>query len=329
MVEITADFWGIIFILLVTAGVSAIWLTWLGIKETSFPRFRPHTWFMPYFVLGAISGIAAVLIESSPLSDPYQSLEGFAGLLGSSIFSTGLIEEGMKFAAFLLVTRACDPLREHFDAAVGGATVGLGFAVLENVVYGLYLDPSLSLIRSFLTIQGHMFYSAVPALCFAMTKLDLDLSRRRGRAGLTAFGFAMAILIHGLRNSFIALGMNFGVLILADLGILGLLAALISRAGVASPYRTYPWRDWEPALAAIKRGLDFDPDNPNLLFRRGLYNLSAGGWVDACVAFDGVVETGRRRDLARSLERAMLQRTALRAEVRSLTKILEWTPRRG
>ena len=363
MGEITADLPGVVFIVVVNAGAAALWLSWLGVKERSFPRFRSRRWFYPYLVLGALSGVAAAVIELSPLSVPYDSMRGVAGVLGYNILFIALIEEGVKFAAFRLVSKWRDPLREPFDAAVGGATVGLGFAVMENAVYGLFGDPSLALARSFITIQGHMFFASVPALCHGMTRLDRNLQDRRGRSGLTAFGFAVAILVHGLRNSFISFGMGLGLTLILDLTLLALLAALVNRAGEASPYRTFPWREWRRALPAIKRGLDADPDNPNLLFRRGLYCLAAGRWVDACVAFDGVVETGKRRDLARSfyaaalfacgekessedlfgehwpglsprerrqfaksLMGAMPSRAILRSEIRDVTRKCEWLP---
>ncbi len=363
MGEITADLPGVIFIVVVNAGAAAIWLTWLGRKERSFPRFRSPRWFYPYFFLGALSGIAAGIIELSPLSQPYDSLGGIAGILGYYILFIALVEEGVKFAAFRLVSRWRDPLREPFDAAVGGATVGLGFAIMENAVYGLFRDPGLALLRSFVTIQGHMFFASIPALCYGMTMLHRDLQDHRGRSGLTVFGFAVAIIIHGLRNSFLDFGMDLSLIFMIDLVFLALLAALVNRAGEASPYRTFPWREWRRALPAIKRGLDADPENPNLLFRRGLYCLAAGQWVDACVAFDGVVETGRRRDLAksyyaaslfacgekeesedlfgehwpglsprerrqfaRSLMGAMPSRAILRAEIRDITRKCEWLP---
>ena len=342
MGEITAGLPGIIFILVVDAAAAAVWLYWLGTKERSFPRFRSPRWFYPYFVLGVLSGFAALFIELSPLSTAYDSFTGFAGVLGYEVLFVGLIEEGAKFGAFLLVTRFRDQLREPFDAALGGATVGLGFAVMENVVYGLYRDPALSLFRSFITIQGHMFYSTLPAI-----------------------GFALAILLHGLGNTILTYSAGPSLALMMDPAILCLLAVLVSKTGDASPYRSYPWREWRAALAAITKGLDADPENPNLLFRRGLYNLAGGRWVDACVAFDGVVETGRRRDLATSfyavalyacgekeessllfgqhwpnlsprekrvfsgaLMRAMPSRAILRAEIRDMTRKSEWLPRR-
>ncbi len=363
MGEITADLPGVIFIVVVNAGAAALWLAWLGFKERSFPRFRSPRWFYPYFFLGALSGVAAGVIELSPLSQPYDSLGGIAGTLGYYILFIALVEEGVKFTAFRLVSRWRHSLREPFDAVMGGATVGLGFAIMENVVYGLFRDPKLALLRSFITIQAHMFYSSIPALCFGMTMLHRDLQDHRGRSGLTVFGFAVAILIHGLENSFIAFGMATSLIFMIDLVILALLAMLVNRAGEASPYRTFPWHEWRRALPAIKRGLDADPENPNLLFRRGLYCLAAGQWVDACVAFDGVVETGRRRDLAksyyaaslfacgekeesedlfgehwpglsprerrqfaRSLMGAMPSRAILRAEIRDITRKCEWSP---
>jgi RsiW-degrading membrane proteinase PrsW (M82 family) len=364
MGEITADLPGIIFIIVVDSAAAALWLAWLGEKERSFPRFRSPRWFYPYFVLGALSGIVAAFLELSFLFDPYSELGGFWGVLGYNLLAIGLIEEGAKFCAVLLVIRVRDDIREPFDGAVAGATAGLGFAILENAAYGLYGDAYLTFDRSFFTIQGHMLFSMFPALFYAKIKLDSELRDARGKYGLVAFGLVIALLLHGLRNSILELSGNIAGAFLMDLALLCALAALINRVGDESPYRTYPWREWSAALEAIQKGLDVDPDNPNLLLRRGMYNLAAGRWVDACVAFDGVVETGKRLDLARSfyaaallangeresaeelfgehwpslnrheravfmrsLERALLSRAVLRAEIRDLARKSAWTPR--
>jgi tetratricopeptide (TPR) repeat protein len=312
-----------------------------------------------------VSGFLAILLEMSPIKDYFDSLEGPAGIIGYEVLFVALIEESVKFAVFLFLLRIRDPLREPFDAVVAGATVGLGFAVMENAVYGLFIDPYLTLLRSFLTIQGHMLFSALPSLGLALSRMDRELREQRGRTGLVIFAFSVSILLHGLRNFFLEMGMDLALDGLIDVGLLIALALFVNRTGDNSPYRTWPWQEWRRALAMIAKGLDVDPDNPNLLFRQGLYNLAGGRWVDACVAFDGVVETGKRRDLARSyyaaalsacgereasedlfgehwpnlsqreqkmftrsLERAILSRTVLRAEIRDITRKAAWLPRR-
>jgi len=357
---------GIIIILLIDAAAAAVWLVWLRSKERSFPRFRSPRWFYPFFVLGVLSGFVAWMIEDSTLSEYYTSPAlGSAGVVVYYVLFIAIVEEGVKFAVYAFLSRKLVTIREPFDAAIGGATVGLGFAIMENVVYGFRMGPGVSFMRSFVTIQAHMLYSAIPALCFSITVLDRTLMHQKGRVGLAAFGFVLAILLHGLDNTMLSYGNLGGLALILNIMYLGLLSALVTRTGNASPYRTFPWSDWKHALTVIKRGLDVDPENPNLLFRGGLYNLAAGRWVDACVAFDGVVETGKRLDLARSfyavalfangdreaaellfgehwpglsmrerthfsrsLDRAMPSRAILRGEIRDLTRKAAWLPGR-
>jgi protease PrsW len=364
MSELFSKLPAIFIIMLINAGAAVLWLFWLESKETSFPRFRSPRWFYPFFFFGAMSVIGAWVLEDDRLGEYFVPFQfGSAAIATYNILFIAIIEEGSKFAAYLFLTRRWLSIREPFDAAIGGATIGLGFAIVENIVYGFRLGPAVSLMRSFITIQAHMLYSALPAVFFALVSLDRDLKKAKGRAGMILFGFAFAILLHGIDNTILYFKETAPFSAIADIAMILALGLMMKKAEDASPYRTFPWHQWARALSAIQQGLDADPENPNLLFRRGLYNLSRGRWVDACVAFDGVVETGRRGDLARSfyavalyasgetepaealfgdhwpklsdrerrlfansLLRAMPMRPILRAEIGDLTRKCSWTP---
>ena len=152
MAGILSAFPGIIIILLIDAAAAAVWLVWLRSKERSFPRFRSPRWFYPFFVLGVLSGFAAWIVEDSTLSEYYTSPAlGSAGVVVYYVLFIAIVEEGVKFAVYAFLARKLVTIREPFDAAIGGATVGLGFAIMENVVYGFRMGPGVSLMRSFVT----------------------------------------------------------------------------------------------------------------------------------------------------------------------------------
>jgi len=88
-------------------------------------------------VLGA-SILETILLPRSPGLDQ--------GLTFSNAFLVGVIEEGCKIAAVLLLARRMHP-RTQIDGLLLGAAVGMGFAALESTGYAF---------TAFLTSQGHV-----------------------------------------------------------------------------------------------------------------------------------------------------------------------------
>ena len=85
------------------------------------------------------SGVIAILITTVfgfvllPFESAYPSLL-------EEVLLTGFVEEYAKFLAFAIVLRRRDAFREPLDAATHAAAVGLGFSVIENIMYGFAYD---------------------------------------------------------------------------------------------------------------------------------------------------------------------------------------------
>lgn len=144
---------------------------------------------------------------------------GVLGVLGASVlesylrrdlwmyFGVGLIEEGVKIVALLLVTRHL-PRSRIRDGAVLGATVGFGFASFESAGYAfsaLFTDDGLSvtqmveteITRGVLTPVGHGLWSAI---------LGAVLFAQRGRVTFPFFLAYLGVsLLHGLWDSMSAI----------------------------------------------------------------------------------------------------------------------------
>lgn len=112
------------------------------------------------FVIGGVLGVLGASILESYLQP---SLVMYAGV--------GLIEEGVKLAALMLLTRG---LRRHdvWDGVVLGATVGFGFAAFESAGYAfnaLFTSEGLSvaqlveteILRGVLAPVGHGLWTAI------------------------------------------------------------------------------------------------------------------------------------------------------------------------
>ncbi|MEV0582783.1 PrsW family glutamic-type intramembrane protease [Nonomuraea sp. NPDC050310] len=144
------------------------------------------------FVIGGVLGVLGASV-----------LESYLGQSLWMYFAVGLIEEGVKVAALLLVARGIVKNRLR-DGAVLGATVGFGFASFESAGYAfnaLFTDDGLSLIqmveteilRGVLAPVGHGLWSAI---------LGAVLFSQGGR--LTArflLAYLGVSLLHGLWDS--------------------------------------------------------------------------------------------------------------------------------
>jgi protease PrsW len=113
------------------------------------------------FVVGGLLGVMGASVLETYLLHPSLFL----------FFGVGLIEEGVKLAALMFVTRHL-PRRHPRDGVVLGAAVGLGFAAFETMGYAfsaLLTEHGLSvhalveteLLRGVLTPFGHGLWTAI------------------------------------------------------------------------------------------------------------------------------------------------------------------------
>ncbi|MEW9554613.1 PrsW family intramembrane metalloprotease [Nonomuraea sp. NPDC050783] len=124
------------------------------------PRVTVELLFMAFVVGGVLGVLGASLLES--------------WLIRPSVLmylAVGLIEEGVKLAALMFVTRRM-PHRSARDGVILGATVGFGFAAFESAGYAfnaLFTSGGLSLgqlvetevLRGILTPVGHGLWTAI------------------------------------------------------------------------------------------------------------------------------------------------------------------------
>ncbi|MEV4889589.1 PrsW family glutamic-type intramembrane protease [Nonomuraea sp. NPDC055795] len=170
------------------------------------------------FVIGGVLGVLGASILESYLQP---SLVMYAGV--------GLIEEGVKLAALMLLTRG---LRRHdvWDGVVLGATVGFGFAAFESAGYAfnaLFTSEGLSvaqlveteILRGVLAPVGHGLWTAI---------VGGVLFSAGGRlAGKVILAYLGVSLLHALWDSITSPNSHFPVSV-ARVSAIGFLYALES-----------------------------------------------------------------------------------------------------
>lgn len=194
----------------------------------------------------------------------------------------GPIEELGKFIVFALLVHGFRTIREPLDGVYQAAAVGLGFAISENISYGLDYGPWIAFLRSFVTPVAHMSYASIWGFVFAARIWGNPRRTARDRAAVL-LAVLPAAFVHGFSNF---LG-NFGptILLFDALCAVGALLAL-RRLRQESPFGARDLGRPLEALAAIDASLALEPSSPHLHLRAAHFRLRAGDPAGAVAHLD-------------------------------------------
>jgi RsiW-degrading membrane proteinase PrsW (M82 family) len=162
---------------------------------------------------------------------------GVLGTMYSAFVVAAFVEETTKlfFVKRYLFRRA--EFDEVADGIVYAICVSLGFAFVENFIYG-YGNAAVLAVRAFTAVPGHAVFSGVMGYYIGVSKLEDE----RPRAWLR--GLAWAIALHGLYDFFLMSG-NAALIIPLLAGGWIALRRLFRAASAA-----------DEARAALKKDLD-------------------------------------------------------------------------
>ena len=254
--------------IVITVFSAVAWVTALLRLDPHRARKRVDRSMMTLFVLGMLSAAPAYVLSSILPIDPRSAPPGLS--LAIFVFVYAPVEELSKLLLFSLLVTRLRSLREPADGIYQAAAVGLGFAVVENVLYGAWYGPEIALIRATITPLRHMIYAAAWGLAYS--------TQRFGRSRLTPRGLAVVVLavlpaslVHGFSN-FLA-GISFGAQALFGLAMAASALALLSRLKRSSPYAVGDLRRPGQALRTIQRALVHDPANRHLHLRAAHFRI--------------------------------------------------------
>lgn len=176
------------------AVITAVW--W-------FDRYDREPW--PLVVMVFLWGLLAApaLATGAGLIVSLGSDSGFTYLIPIAV--APLIEEMAKGVGILLVVVFSQHFDNPTDGLVYGTAVGLGFAVTENLLYGIFAGPrmvqgdALSLI-----LTRTVFTAGIHALASSAVGAGLGFGRTAGRRWLSILwallGLTVAVALHGAWN---------------------------------------------------------------------------------------------------------------------------------
>mgnify|MGYP006279453465 CR=1 FL=1 len=198
----------------------------------------------------------------------------------------GPVEEFSKFLIFFLFARYMKSIKEPKDGILQACTVALAFSSIENFKYGYYFGMDVLIKRFFFATTGHLTYAFIWGAAFSLVYFSTTKETRKGRFGIVYAAIVPAAFLHGMGNFF--LYVNPSVTNFLDLlGVIGVLF-ILRHVRRFSPYTKYPLREYKKALPLLNQALANHPEDFELNFRAGKYNLfgrryrTAGGHFKIC-----------------------------------------------
>ncbi len=184
----------------------------------------------------------------------------------------GPLEEFSKFAVFYIAARYYRSIHEPRDGILQAAAVALAFASVENFIYGVNYGVGTLLIRSILTITGHMTYTVIWSFFYSVFLFSNNgkLGWSMGRLVLAAL--LPAAFIHGLYNFFLDID-EFWLALFLDITVLSIAIAAYRYLKQNSPFGRQALSQYKKAIPFLKRVLKQFPASPRLHYRLALYYL--------------------------------------------------------
>ena len=178
------------------------------------------------FVWGAVPTIVLSLIAEIVSSEPLYAIDPMVGDLVSTVITGPFIEEGFKaLILFTLYMAFRHEFDDVLDGIIYGAMVGLGFAFVENVLYGMSTakDGGLAGV-TFLAALRSVIFGLNHSMFTSVTGAALGYARSAGglrRAIVPFLGFLGAWALHATHN-----GLNSLSVLDPAAGCLGLIGSI-------------------------------------------------------------------------------------------------------
>jgi RsiW-degrading membrane proteinase PrsW (M82 family) len=184
--------------LFIAAVIPSIFILLLIIQKDRFEK-EPFKLLLVTFILGALSIIPAVLIESylsNFLAEPEEPLSDIVALVLHYLIVVAIVEESSKFLATLPAYRS-KAFNEPMDGIVYAVAASLGFATIENIIYVLEGGWLVAILRASLSVPGHAFFGATMGYYLGRSKFI-------HRSRMIIFSIIIPILLHTIYNVIIS-----------------------------------------------------------------------------------------------------------------------------
>ncbi|MGE8204353.1 glutamic-type intramembrane protease PrsW [Heyndrickxia sp. NPDC080065] len=117
----------------------------------------------------------------------------FQGNISNAFINIALLEEFFKWFILFFVVYQHEDFNEPYDGVVYGASVSLGFATVENILYLVADGVGAAIGRALLPVSSHALFGVMMGYYFGKAKFTLDRKRKQ----TLFFSFIIPHLLHG------------------------------------------------------------------------------------------------------------------------------------
>ena len=187
---------------------------------------EPKSLFLGALAWGAIPAVILSIIFERWFSQPLSGFsDQFAQVLGSTLIAPPVEELAKGLALWGLLHWARNEFDGVLDGIVYGAVVGLGFAMVENVLYfwsslqtgGLGAWLGIVPTRALAFGLNHAMFTAFTGVGFARARYA---TTRAGQRRAILGGLALAIAVHFAHNALSSVGLCFVSFVIDWAGVL-------------------------------------------------------------------------------------------------------------
>lgn len=114
-----------------------------------------------------------------------------------NIVFSSIIEEFFKWLVLLIAVYRHVDFEDPYDGILYGASISLGFATVENILYIFEFGLQTAFIRAFLPVSSHALFGVVMGYYFGKAKFSKNKKRRRW----IGWALASSIILHMAYNA--------------------------------------------------------------------------------------------------------------------------------
>ncbi|MBR0174035.1 MAG: PrsW family intramembrane metalloprotease [Bacteroidales bacterium] len=166
--------------------------------------FNPEPKRMIYkgFFYGCLSVLASTLISGPLLKLGFfvDHPSTLAEAIKTSFFGAAIPEESAKLLMLWLLLRNSPEFDERYDGMVYAASVGLGFACLENLMYVVSAGAGwfyVSVTRALFAVPGHFAFAIAMGYYFSRNHFDSHKTTEFDRIKV----WLVPVLLHGIYDT--------------------------------------------------------------------------------------------------------------------------------
>lgn len=129
----------------------------------------------------------------------------FSRVFAQKVFFPSIVEEFFKWLVLIIAVYRHIDFEDPYDGILYGASVSLGFATVENILYLFEYGMQTAFLRAFLPVSSHALFGVVMGFYLGKAKFSSGKSGRKWLA-IALFG---SLVLHLAYNSILYLNTSW------------------------------------------------------------------------------------------------------------------------